>query len=310
MAEKIDDFKKRYTTLTAAIDTCHEEIKKNERAVGQTAGIVQEGTKVVGNRVLELKDKGQSGTTIADFAKDPEVKTMMASLEQHLVAIDKQLKSIAAVHAQAKSKSVVGFWALKTEVEGEIKSRKKAVSTKLGTGNKSLVDMEKLLVDINKYKDSGTFVGVDIFVPETIEQHRKEFNFAIKDEIAKAKDVRLTAEQQMFDEQALNERNLTKNTSAAKSLVEAIGGAVKKAGEALASKNAKALKEEQELVEKAAKQLAGLASIYDRAFKDQWIRSKIKDSSIKGKIEATAKFIGEADSKVAVLAKKVAEMKV
>jgi hypothetical protein len=310
MAEKIDDFKKRYTTLTAAIDTCHEEIKKNERAVGQTAGIVQEGTKVVGNRVQELKDKGQSGTTIADFAKDPEVKTMMASLEQHLVAIDKQLKSIVAVHAQAKSKSVVGFWALKTEVEGEIKSRKKAVSTKLGTGNKSLVDMEKLLVDINKYKDSGTFVGVDIFVPETIEQHRKEFNFAIKDEIAKAKDVRLTAEQQMLDEQALNERNLTKNTSAAKSLVEAIGGAVKKAGDALASKNAKALKEEQELVVKAAKQLAGLASIYDRALKDQWIRSKIKDSSIKGKIEATAKFIGEADSKVAVLAKKVAEMKV
>jgi hypothetical protein len=49
---------------------------------------------------------------------------------------------------------------LETEITKEIADRKKQLSTKLGTGNKSVADMEKLLEAIKKYKLTAEYKSV------------------------------------------------------------------------------------------------------------------------------------------------------
>ena len=310
MARKIEEFQKGFAEVEKAILACHEAIKNNERFIGQTSGVIDEGINEVGLQVQKLKDKGQSGTTIADFDKDADVKKMLASIEQYVQAIGKELKRVADLHAAAKSKHVKAFWALKKDLEAEIKSRKKEVSTKLNLGNKSLPDMEKLLDRMGKYVDSAVFVGVDAFVPETLDEHRRRVTQGLKQTVAQTKAAKLTAEQQMLDEQALNERNLAKNLGIVKTLAQTIAKASQEAAKAVAAKDAKALQTAKTEIAAAAKQVASIALIFERAFKDDWIKSKIRDSNAKGKIESTAKFITEANAKLKVMAAKVQALKV
>ena len=61
MAKTYEEMKKAYETAKKAIEECHAEIKNNERMVGQTAGIIQEGAKEIGLRVQQLKDGGATG---------------------------------------------------------------------------------------------------------------------------------------------------------------------------------------------------------------------------------------------------------
>jgi hypothetical protein len=49
---------------------------------------------------------------------------------------------------------------LETELTKEIKDRKKQLTTKVGAGNKSVADMEKLLETIKKYKLSAEYKSV------------------------------------------------------------------------------------------------------------------------------------------------------
>ena len=199
-------------------------------------------------------------------------------------SLDKELKRISAVHDGESFKARTAFWDLKKSLAAEIAQRKKAVSTKVGVGNKSLPDMEKLLKEMDKYKDAAPFVNVDVFAPEDIEQHRKELKFKIEDEIKSAKDVKLSAEQKMLDEQALNLRNLVHNVSRAKLLCEAILKLCGAAEKAIEERNQKALMTAKAELPKPLKELGELASIGERALKDSWIKSQIEKSKDKSKI--------------------------
>lgn len=301
MADKYDELKKTYEAAKAIIEACYIEIKASERVVAQTAGVIQEGTKEIGLRVQKLKDQGAKGTELKDFMGDAEVKKMAASIEQFFGSLDKALQKVSATHKSAKTKGISVFKTARKDLEDEVKTRKKAISTKLGTGNKSLPDLEKLLATMNKYLDDASFMGVDIFVPEMIEQHRKEFAQAVKNEIAKSKDLKLSNEQQMLDEQALNERNLSKNIGLAKTALTTAQSAQQAAKAALAKKDSGTLKKQQEIVTKSLKQVQDIESIFTRAFKDEWIRSKIAASSIKGKIEATSKAATQVRQAIEVI---------
>jgi hypothetical protein len=87
-------------------------------------------------RIQQLKSEGATGKALKEFASDPEVKKMVAS--------------------------------------DEIASRKKQVSTKIGTGNKSLADMQKLHAELAKYGDDHELMAVVGFLPEEIAGHRKQ----------------------------------------------------------------------------------------------------------------------------------------
>lgn len=310
MAKSYEELKKAYETAKKAIEECHTEIKNNERMVGQTAGIIQEGAKEIGLRVQQLKDGGATGTDLAAFQNDAEIKKMLAEVNNFFASLDKELKKIAATHSAAKTKHVKAFWDTKTALEAEIKDRKKAVSTKLGVGNKSLPDMEKMLADMNKFKDTAAFVGVDAFDPETVESHKKEFNFQVKDQIASTKEVKLSAQQQMLDEQALNERNLAKHVGVGKTAVAAAIAAEKAGKEAVQKKDAGGLNAAKAEAEKAFKVVSAIDQIFDRAYADDWIRSKINTSKIKGKIEGTAKSMKETAKAIDAIAKRVAALKI
>jgi hypothetical protein len=306
MAKQYEEFKKTFDQIKKKIDNVAEEIKKNEKFVAQTSGVIQEGVKELGLRIQQLKDIGQTGTSIKDFEGDGEVKKMLASIDGFMNGLEKELKRIAGVHEGESKKTRQAFWDLKKDLAAEIAKRKKAVSTKLGTGNKSLPDMEKLLKEMDKYKDVAPFVNVDVFQPEEIAQHRKELKFSIEDQIKSAKDVKLSAQQKMLDEQALNLRNLALNVGRAKTLSEAVVKLCADAKKAVDERNQQALMAAKAEIPKPLKELGELADIGERALKDEWIRSKINASKDKAKILGGIKAIADHKNTAANAVKQVA----
>ncbi|MCL4205378.1 MAG: hypothetical protein KJ000_23090 [Pirellulaceae bacterium] len=231
---------------------------------------------------------------------------MLSAIDGYMNGIEKELKRIAGVHNGTSKKTRDAFWDLKKDLAAEITKRKKAVSTKLGTGNKSLPNMETLLKDMDKYKDSAAFVAVDAFMPEEIADHRKELKRDIEDQIKSTKEAKLSAEQKMLDEQALNIRNLLKNVAQAKNLCEAILKFCAAAEKALEERNQKALMTAKAEIPKPLKELGELAAIGERALKDSWIKSKIEDSKDKSKILGGIKAMADFKDKAATAVKKVA----
>jgi hypothetical protein len=306
MAKQYEEYKKTFEQIQKKIKAIAEDIKKNANFVAQTSGIIKEGAKEVGNRIQELKDQGQTGSTIKAFEADPEVKKMLASIDSYMSGLEKELKRIKGVHEGESTKTRALFWATKKELTAEIAKRKKEVSTKLGTGNKSLPDMEKLLKEMDKYPDEMPYAGVDVFTPEDIAQHRKELDRDLADEIKKAKDVKLTAEQKMLDEQALNIRNLTHNVARAKLLCDALLKTCQSAEAALKERNQKALMVAKAELPKPLKELGELASIGERALKDSWIKKGIETSKDKSKILAGIKAIAQFKTTASEAVKKVA----
>ncbi len=306
MAKEYENYKKSFEQIKKEILDIGAEIKKNANFVSQTSGVIKEGVKEIGLRVQELKDAGQTGTTIKDFENDPTVKKMLSAIDGYMNGIEKELKRIAGVHNGDSKKTRDAFWDLKKDLAAEITKRKKEVSTKLGTGNKSLPNMETLLKEMDKYKDSAAFVAVDIFIPEDIADHRKELKRDIEDQIKSTKEAKLSAEQKMLDEQALNIRNLLKNVAQAKNLCEAILKLCVAAEKALEERNQKALMTAKAEIPKPLKELGELAAIGERALKDTWIKSKIEDSKDKAKILGGIKSIADYKDKAATAVKKVA----
>lgn len=309
MAKEIEKFKAEWVVVKKEVTQGLEDIKANAQLVGQTTGIITEGTKEIGKRVQELKDAGRTGDDIKDFIDDPEVKTMMKGVTDFLLSLEKELKRVDTLHGGAWTKTKEKFWKLHKELDAEIKTRKKKVSTKLGVGNKSLPDMEKLLKEINKFKDKE-FTTFDVFVPEEIAQHRKEVNFKLQDEIRKAKDVRLTEYQAMMMEQGLNTRHLKTNFGKAKKIFEAINQLYQTAEDAQRDRKATDLSDAQKEADKLYLQLAEMVDPYEKAPQDQWISAMIKKSKDRSTIENGIKAFSDMKGKSALTVQKTKNLRI
>jgi hypothetical protein len=309
MAEKLDEFKKKFADIKAAIIKYKEAFDKNERFIGQTNGVIEEGIKELGLRIHELKDGGMTGNAIDAFMGDADVKQMMNSINSYLGGIQKELAGVTAIYNE-KQKTVTAFYDLKKAVETEIAKRKQEVSTKLGTGNKSLPDMEKLFTEMKKYIDEMPYAKVEIFVPETYEEHVKQTKSHIQDEIAKSKDKALTAFQSQMEEQACNTRVLNRNVGVAKGWYETVMKECGNALKAVTERNNKNLLSAKALVIKPWNDLKNMDDMYQRAAKDEWIKSKIADSSDKGKIQEMMQLITGMRGKAAGEIAKVANAKI
>jgi hypothetical protein len=234
--------------------------------------------KELGLRIQQLKSEGATGKALKEFASDPEVKKMVASLDGFMASLEKELKRITALHAKDFKSLLPRYKTLSKELQDEIASRKKQVSTKIGTGNKSLADMQKLHAELAKYGDDHELMAVVGFLPEEIAGHRKQLNRQIQDQIDKTHDAVLTALQAEMDEQALEGRNRKRNVSRAKGLAEQVLAECAKAQKALAERNNTELMRVKATVGKPMKELDELWSKYDRGLKDGWVRSKITES--------------------------------
>ena len=309
MAKDYDKFKAEWAVVKKDIEKALEDIKANAQHVAQTSGVITEGTKELGKRVQELKDQGRQGDDLKDFIQDPEVKQMSDSIDDFLQSLERELKRVEALHKGPWVKTKEKFWALRKELEAEIKTRKKAFSTKLGTGNKSLPNMEALLKEIDKVKDRE-FTTFDAFTPELIAQHRKETGFKIQDEIRKAKDVRLSEYQAMMMEQGLNTRHMKTNFGKAKTIYQTIGKTLEEAEDARRDRKGAELTEAQEKAEKLFKELVEMVDPYERAPKDQWVGAMIKKSKDRSTIESGIKAFSDMKDKAEDTIKKIKDLKV
>jgi hypothetical protein len=309
MAKDFEKFKAEWAVVQKEVTQALEDIKANAQLVGQTTGIITEGTKEIGKRVQELKDGGRTGDDIKDFIDDGEVKEMMKGVTDFLLSLEKELKRVDTLHTGPWTKTKDKFWKLHKELTAEIKTRKKAVSTKVGLGNKSLPNMEKLLKEIDKFKDHE-FTTFDVFVPEEIAQHRKEVNFKLQDEIRKAKDVRLSEYQAMMMEQGLNTRHLKTNFGKAKKIFEGINRALQTAEDAQRDRKSTELADAQKEADQLYLQLAEMVDPYEKAPQDQWIGAMIKKSKDRSTIENGIKAFSDMKSKAALTVQQVKNLKI
>jgi hypothetical protein len=309
MAVTYEDFKKRFDTIKATIDKYAKELDSHERYMGQTTGVMQEGIKEVGLRVQELKDGGTTGTTIDAFMGDPSVKKMMTEIKGYLAGIQKELVKGAALQGEIK-KTATAFYALKTDLTNEIAKRKKEVTTKLGTGNKSLPDMEKMLAEMKKYQDAVPYAKVEVFVVEKYEDHLKEATGNLNKQIAQAKDVALSAFQKEMQEQALNTRVLNGKVALARGWYTTVMKQCVEGQKALAAKKAKELMAAKTALVKPWKDLQDMNAMYQDALKDQWIASKLRTSKDKSTIESNVKLILDMKTKAGAEVAKIANARV
>ncbi|MDX2131850.1 MAG: hypothetical protein SFY69_07350 [Planctomycetota bacterium] len=308
MAKDLAEFTKAFATIKGDVTAGMEQIKKNAAAIAQTSGVMHEGVKEVGLRVQKLKDMGETGASVNDFMSDPEVKSMMGSVNAYMKQIEAECNRIGALHAGSFKKTIATFWDTKKSLEAEIAARKKAVSTKLGTGNKSLPDLEKLLAEMNKYKDAQ-FASFEVFTPETAAEHRSELDKWIKDEMSKTKAAALSAFQKEMDEQALNVRVLNGNVGKAKTTLAEVLKDCAAGEKAHKAKQLKPLMDAKLAAAEGVKELSDMAGKYERAQQDQWIMSKLRTSKDKGAIESGMKSVIESRNAAKAALNKLAALK-
>lgn len=309
MAKKFEEFKKEYDGIKKAVTKANEEIEKNARVVGQTSPVIKEGTKELGLRIQKLKDGGATGKKIDDFKGDAEVKVMLKSIDDFMKGMEKELKNIDALKKNSFVKTTKQFWTFKKNLQDEIASRKKKKSGLIKIDSKSLPDMEKMLKEVVKYTDSGAFMRIDGFTPETIGDHRRQLDNWIKDEISQSKDAKLSQFQQEMDSHALTDKILNKNLKLAQSAYKSILTECKNAQDAIDSRQNKDLMTAKVNVVQYLKTLDSVITPYDRASKDQWIKSQIKQSKDKAKIEKSIKTMQAMFNNAKSEVKKIATVK-
>ncbi len=293
MAKQYEEFAKTVKEIRKALASAADEYEKDQRFLGQTTGVVKEGVKEIGLRVQELKDRGATGSDIGEFAADAEVKKMLASINGFMAGIKKELAHVTEVHKKTTPMVKLAY-DTKIALAKEIKDRKKALSTKVGVGNKSLPDMEKLLADLEKYMGTSEFAQIEGFTPEPYALHEKELARDLGEAVRMAKEKRLSSEQQMLDQQALNVRNLVRNVAIANKLRDEVLGLCAAVAKASQGGDQKGLITAKAAIAAPLKELGRLAGIGERALKDDWIRSGIKASKDKSKIEAGLHAIAQA----------------
>lgn len=309
MAKKYEEYKKEFAGIKKAVDNANEEIDKNARFVGQTSQIMQEGTKELGLRIQKLKDGGATGKKIDDFKGDAEVKVMVKSIDDFLKGMEKELKKIEALKKSSFVKTVNQFWDFKKNLKDEVDKRKKKKSGALKIDSKSLPDMEKMLKEVNKYTDSKQFSCLDVFVPESCDAHRKQVDKWIQNEISQSKDAKLSQFQQEMDSHGLTDKNLSKNLKLAQAAYKSILTECKNAQNAIEARKNKDLMTAKINVVQYLKTLDSVITPYDRASKDQWIKSQIKESRDKAKIEKSIKAMQTMFTSAKSEVKKIATVK-
>ena len=309
MAKKYEEYKKEFAGIKKAVDNANEEIDKNSRFVGQTSQIMQEGTKELGLRIQKLKDGGATGKKIDDFKGDAEVKVMVKSIDDFLKGMEKELKKIETLKKSSFVKTVNQFWDFKKNLKDEVDKRKKKKSGALKIDSKSLPDMEKMLKEVNKYTDSKQFSCLDVFVPESYDAHRKQVDKWIQNEINQSKDAKLSQFQQEMDSHGLTDKNLSKNLKLAQTAYKSILVECKNAQNAIEARKNKDLMTAKVNVVQYLKTLDSVITPYDRASKDEWIKSQIKVSKDKAKIEKSIKAMQTMFTSAKSEVKKIATVK-
>jgi uncharacterized protein with GYD domain len=236
---------------------------------GHLDNLLGEHAKEIGRRVRELREKGTAGTTNNDFKTDAEVKKLLASADTFLAQIEALNKQVKGLETGAWHQLDVKYQTLQKDLTAEIAARKKQVSTKLGTGNKSLPDMEKLLkdstplakriVNLAQYSvKSKTLMDVSV--------NKRRFDFNLAEEMGKSKGKALREDEADIFSSLLSDRNLKFAYASANAAYKDVMATIDGAKAAQGTDQAKALKDAQVKVATQLKKLDEVVDKYQKAY--------------------------------------------
>ena len=194
MPKTLEVFKKEYDAIKKEFDACDEQTDNSGHVRGHHDAMIEQGARVIGDRVRELRQAGKHGATVDDFKTDSEVKQALAEIDLHLKGIDQELARMRALSANSWHKTLTRYTTLEKDLVAEIAARKKQLSTKVGLGNKSLPDMEKLLRDLKNptgmYKQFKLMRDYTTTTPafKNPDTYRKDRDRYLATELAKSKD--------------------------------------------------------------------------------------------------------------------------
>jgi len=280
MPKAYEAFKKEFDAIKKEFEACDEETDNSGHVRGHHDAMIEQGARAVGEQVRTLREAGKAGDTLDDFKDDPEVKRDLAEIELHVVAIDKEMARIRALSAGPWRKTLARYTTLEKDLVTEIAARKKEISTKVGLGNKSLPDMEKLLVAVKNpngmYKQFKLMRDYTTTTPSYKDptKHRKERDRYLAVELAKSKDKAMSEAQAELFERLLVDRNFNKYSVRVRALYDGVLKAAADGKTALAGKDAGALATAQAGGSKQLKELDDSANQYSQA------RQMIGDAAI------------------------------
>ena len=311
MPKQYEQFKKDFEAIENNLEAGEMEVTKTVTGRGHLDNLLGEHAKEIGRRVRALREKGAAGATIDDFKNDAEVKKLLASGDTFLAQIEALNKQVKALETGAWHQLDVNYQTLQKDLTAEIASRKKAFTTKQGTGNKSLPDMENLLkqstplakrvANLSKYSvKSKTLMDVSV--------NKRRFGTNIADEISKSKDKAISEDQAEIFGSLLSDRNLKFAYASAnafyKDVIAAIDGA--KAASGTDQAKAQALKDAQVKITTQLKKLDDVVDKYQKAYDtlgEMTIMTNREGPKIKTTVAAMAAMKQKAHTALATLPK-------
>jgi hypothetical protein len=280
MPKTLEVFKKEFDAIKKEFDACDEETDNSGHLRGHHDAMIEQGARAVGERVRALRQAGKAGASLDDFKDDPEVKRALAEIELHVTGIDTEMARLRTLSAGPWRKTLTRYTTLEKDLVTEIAARKKELSTKAGLGNKSLPEMEKMLVAVKNPNDMyKQFKNMRDYTTNTPSyqdptKHRKERDRYLAVELAKSKDKALSEAQAELFERLLVDRNFNKYTNRVRALSEGIQKAVVDGKAALAARDSAALTSAQASGSKQLKELEDIVTQYGQA------RQTIGDAAI------------------------------
>jgi hypothetical protein len=239
MAKQYEQFKKDFEAIQKGLETGEQAVSSEKTTRQKLDGLVKEHGKEIGRRVRVLRTQGTRGDTIDDFKDDTQVKSLLVEANKHFTQMETQNTRLKNLATGEWKKLSTARATLEKELTTEIAARKKALSTKMGTGNKSLPDMEKLLVEakgLTKRFNTLAVYGTGTAGLQKMALYRQTLDDTIKEELAKSKDEGLSSDEAELMESTLADRNLRIALATAQSIAQKVKKAVE---EALTAQRAK-----------------------------------------------------------------------
>jgi len=280
MPKTLDAFKKEFDALKKELEAIDKDTDNSGHVRGHHDAMIEQGARVVGDRVRELREAGHAGATADEFKDDPEVKVALAEMDLHLATIQKELTRVRQASAGPWRKTTARYTQLEKDLVAEIATRKKEISTKLNLGNKSLPAMETMLAELSardglykQFKLARDYVTTTPSFKDPL-TYQKSRDRWLKAELAKSKDKALSQAQAELFERLLVDRNFNKYSVRVRKLYDGVQQAVVDGKAALTNKDAGALKTAQVAGSQQLKELEDIVEQYIQA------RQQVGDMSI------------------------------
>ena len=81
MPKTLEVFKKEYDAIKKEFDACDEQTDNSGHVRGHHDAMIEQGARVIGDRVRELRQAGKHGATVDDFKTNSEVKQALAEID-------------------------------------------------------------------------------------------------------------------------------------------------------------------------------------------------------------------------------------